>query len=840
MFKKTTLAIAIASISLSSLAQSQPEQQDAEELETIKVVGQRGMLTSAINAQREAETVSSIITNATIGNLPDQNVAEAVRRLPGVNVLDDQGEGRFISVRGLDPELNVATLNGVRLPAPEGDTRAVALDVIPSELVESIEVIKTLIPEMDADTIGATIRINTLSANNREDFINAEVIASYNDLNEEYSPEYGIDFSKKLSEKLAVAGGFKISKRKTATDNLEMDGWSETDDSVVYADAVEYRDYDVERERTGISLSFDYQASEDTELYFRTLYSKFDDFENRRRLVFEMDEEPSSAAGESVTFDSADGEISVRRGLKDRFESQIIKTFELGGESDIGNDWEIEYSASYAEASENEYKTQDPTRFRRDFDEPGDLAIEFDYSNLEFSPFIASSANFDFNVPSIYELNKVELVDGEAEETETTLQFDAEKEFVLEDDAELEIKFGAKYRQKEKTVDVEIIEYSDYDEYTLADVAGTQTYSLFDLGPLPDLIKARNFNTANLGNFGDVERLVVDSQLDDYTVEEDILAMFVQAGYETDRLLLIGGFRYEQTDNQSSGNYVDADAETVESRDFDNDYSNLLASLAFKYEVSDDVVFRGGLYQSIVRPKLSALAPFLETNEDFEIEAGNPELDPYEANNFDLSIEYYFAEGAVVQAGVFYKDIDNFIVSREFGPEDEPYNGVYNGVSFEEAVIPQNGRSATVSGFEFAYNQVFESGVFLGLNYTYTDAEGELDDRTIVLPSTSEVTYNATLGYEKGAFSTRFTYSYRDDYLDELGGDALEDRWVQDQTKMDWTASYDISEQFQVFVKIANLNDTDYVAYQKGPGRARLLQYETYSWTGRVGLQVTF
>jgi TonB-dependent receptor len=249
---------------------------------------------------------------------------------------------------------------------------------------------------------------------------------------------------------------------------------------------------------------------------------------------------------------------------------------------------------------------------------------------------------------------------------------------------------------------------------------------------------------------------------------------------------------------------------------------------------------RGGVYQSLVRPKLSDLAPFLETNEDFEIEAGNPDLQPYEANNLDLSLEYYFTEGAVVQAGFFYKDINNFIVDTEYQADDAPYNGVYNGVTFSEAIIPQNGESATVKGFELAYNQAFNSGLILGLNYTYTDTKGDLGDRTIVLPSTSKTSYNATIGYEKGAFSTRFTYSFRDDYLDELGGNALEDRWVKGQTKMDWAASYDVSKKIQVFVKVANLNDTDYVAYQKGPGRSRLLQYETYSWTSRLGLEVTF
>lgn len=834
MFKKTAIALALTSASTALFAQTV----DQNDMEEVVVVGQRGMVSSAIAAQRAADTISSIVTNATIGALPDQNVAEAVRRLPGVNVLDDQGEGRFISVRGLDPELNAATLNGVRLPAPESDTRAVALDVIPSELVESIEVIKTLTPEMDADTIGATVQINTISAADREDFLQLNAVANYNDLNGDTAPEFGADFSRRLSDRVAVAGGFKVSERSTATDNLEMDGWDETAGGIVYADAIEYRDYDVQRDRLGASLTFDFVASESTDLYARFLYSKFDDFEERRRLVMEMDEEPTSGTATTAVFDSADGEISVRRGLKDRYETQNIRTFEFGGETEFDSGWEMDYSLSYAEASEHEYRTEDPTRFRRDFDGAGDLVISFDYSRLEFTPYTVLASN-GFEDASTYELNKVERVDALTEEDETVFDFDFQRDFEFTD-GEMEIKFGAKFRQKEKTGDVEIVEYSDFDAYTLDLVEGRQTYGLYDLGPLPDLNATRAFNRANRGSFGDVETLFTDSNLDDYSIEEDVMAAFVQTQYQTENLLVIGGFRFEQTDTSMVGNYVDGDAETLVVQSFENDYSNLLPSIAFKYDLAEDIVLRGGIYQSIVRPKLGKLAPRLETNEDFEIEAGNPYLQPYEATNFDLSLEYYFAPNAVVQGGVFMKDIENFIVDREYDDTDAPYSGVYNGFTFVEAVIPENGDNATVNGFELAYNQVFNSGIILGLNYTYTDAEGDLGNRTIALPSTSEVTYNATLGYENDRFSTRITYSYRDDYLDELGGAADEDRWVADQTKIDWSASYDVADNTTLFLKLANLNDTDYVAYQNFGGTPRLLQYETYSWTGKFGVTMSF
>jgi TonB-dependent receptor len=828
---KKPLALAVALACFAPSVHSQ-------ELEETIIVGQRGLITSAIAKQRDADTVSSVITNDVIGNLPDQNVAEAVRRLPGVNVLNDQGEGRFISVRGLDPELNTATVNGVQLPAPESDTRAVALDVIPSELVDSIEVIKSLTPEMDAGTLGATIRINTISATEREDFIKVNLAGSYNDLNEENSPEVGIDFSHRISDRVGIAGGFQYSNRKTSTDNIEMDGWEQTDEGIVYAEAVEYRDYDVERDRTGVSLTLDFMATENTDLYARGMYSKFDDTEFRRRLVFEMDEAPSSGTNSSATFLSDDGEISVRRGLKDRFESQEITSLELGGETRHGV-WVSDYSFSLAEASEHEYRSQDPTRFRNDFDGAGDLAVTFDYSDLELPTFDVTSATFDD--PSVYLLDKVEEIDGLAKDEETTWQYNLAREFNLANGV-LEVKAGTKLRQREKNFDVTLLVLEDYlnDGYSLADVPGRQSYGLLDLGVLPDVAAVRAFNNSNRDNFTTIEEDFVEGTLEAFSVNEDITAAYVQGRFENEQMMVIGGLRFEDTENELQGNLVDTDAEVATPQNFSNSYDNLLPSITLKYNLNEQVVLRAATYQSLVRPKLSKLAPRFEINEDGEAAFGNPYLQPYEANNLDFSAEYYFAEAAVIQAGIFFKDIDNFIVDREYDDTDAPYFGSYNGISFVEAEVPENGDSASVQGLELAYNQAFDNGMLWGINYTYTDAEGDIDDRTIPLPASSEVTWNVMAGYENDLFSARLTAAYRDEYLDELGGSADEDRYVKDHMQLDFTGNYKYSENTEFYLKLINLTDEPYIAYQKGPEADRLLQYEEYSFTAKLGMKVRF
>ncbi|MEC7534352.1 MAG: DUF2012 domain-containing protein, partial [Pseudomonadota bacterium] len=194
----------------------------------ILVIGQAANLSSALSRKKEADGVSDVLTRDAIGQFPDQNVAESLRRLPGINVLNDQGEGRFVSVRGLAPDLVSSSLNGVRLPSPESDVRSVALDVISSDIIESIEVKKTLTPDMDADTIGASVEIETTSAFDRKTrLLTVKLEGSYNDYADEVSPKGSFDFSTRLGDNVGVSGGLSYYKRTFETDNIEADDWVE-------------------------------------------------------------------------------------------------------------------------------------------------------------------------------------------------------------------------------------------------------------------------------------------------------------------------------------------------------------------------------------------------------------------------------------------------------------------------------------------------------------------------------------------------------------------------------------------------------------------------------------
>ena len=840
-------------------------QTEADERDEVVVIGQRAMLGSSLAKQRESDTIESVLTRDAIGQFPDQNVAEAVRRLPGVNVLNDQGEGRFVAVRGLDPSLNAASVNGTRISAPEADTRSVALDVIPSELIESIEIKKTLTPDMDADTIGASIEINTTKGFDRDKgFVSMKVEGAYNNLNEKVSPKAGIDFATPIGDRLGIAGGFSWNKRTFATDNIEMDGWSETDGGIVFADTVEYRDYDVIRERLGGSLSIDFKASDTTTLYARGLYTQFDDTERRTRLIFEMDEEPASGDANTATFFSDDGEIQVERDIKDRFESQNIQSYELGGQTKSGA-WTVDYKVAYTTSEEHEFRTEDPTNFRRQFEDAGELAVMFDYSNLELTTFDILTGESLFLDPSEYVFDKLEVVDGLSTDEEWTFQLDVARSFEI-DAGEFSVKAGGKARLRTKENDVQLDVFDGFDgDYSLADVAGGQTYSLAEISPLPDLDMVRAFNNANRALFelNDIDT-AFESNVADYRVDEDIYAGYVLGRLSTDRITFIAGLRMEHTKDDVSAKLVelveegatyegvvlDDDMVFVTPNGFENSYTDWLPSASLKFEAVENVLLRAGVFKSVVRPGIGKIAPrfIVEENDEDEREGefGNPELDPYRAWNFDVSAEWYFAPDGVVQVGAFYKRISDFIVDAEFDADDAPFNGVYNGISFDEAVIPVNGETATVKGLEFNYAQVLTflpgalDGFLVGFNYTYTDAEGDVFGRTIPLPAASKHNYNASLGYEKGPISLRATAAYRGEYLDELGSDAEEDRYVKSHMQIDLSAKYKLTDNLRVYAEFVNVNNEPYLAFQKGPNRDRLLQFETYSWTGKFGVKATF
>ena len=833
----------------------------------ILVVGQAANLSSALSRKKEADGVSDVLTRDAIGQFPDQNVAESLRRLPGVNVLNDQGEGRFVSVRGLDPELNSSSLNGVRLPSPESDVRSVALDVISSDIIESIEVKKSLTPDMDADTIGASVEINTTSAFDRKkDLLSVKLEGSYNDYVGKVTPKGSIDFATRIGDDFGISGGISYYKREFETDNIEAADWNEAG-GVAFAEEVEYRDYDVTRERISGTLNADGRLSDFTKIFVRGTFSQFDDHEYRRRTTLIFDEDPASGTADSAFFTDADGRIEVRRDLKDRFERQQIASQQIGIEHDDGV-WKAHLSGSWAKSSERENFSIDPIRFRSRFDGDG-VDVTMDYSDDRVPLYSVSGNTADFFDPANYKFNRLEL---------TTLSDSVDEEYAVKGDlgrsfamagGEFALQGGFKGRWRDKTYnkEVEFYEYDGPGTFSLADVLGTQTYRITDISPVASYTGASDYFRAN---FDDFELQPVDSDFDsaveDYSVSEDILAGYLLGRYDNSTLRVIGGVRFENTRNSILGNTVtlieedgtlpgggtaSEDTVIVSPVAFEKDYDSWLPSLNIRWEAQPNLILRLAGYKSLVRPKLSKLAPrfAVEQNDDDEREGefGNPALDPYRAWNFDASLEYYMNSNGALTGAVFYKDIKDYIV------DTVQRDGVFNGIAYDEAVIPINGDEAKVFGFEASFAQSLSflpsplDGLLVQANYTYTDATGtvftdgdQTDPREIPLPATARHTFNVVLGYDKGPLDIRLAGTYRDRYLDEIADEAALDRYVDNHFQLDLSAKYKLTKNIKLFYEWVNINNAKYYAYNNFGGQRNPYQFEEYSWTMKGGVRVTF
>ena len=824
---------------------------DLEVADNILVIGQRGQLTSAINRQRAADGLVSVLAADSVDRLPDENVAEAARRISGVSVLNDQGEGRFVSIRGIDPNLNTTTVNGVRLPSPESDNRQVPLDVIDSDVLASIVISKSLTPDMPGDTIGGNIEIETLSGLDQDSrLFQISARGIYADIVEDYGYRGSVTFADNFMDgRLGLAFSLSNQKREFGSDNAEVDGGWETGESVLYPGEFELRNYDLTRERTSIVFNLDFDASESTNLYLRTTYSDFSDQEYRSRVENKFEDPDFDAvrsSGGGAFFDPSSGdEFEVDRDIKDRLEEQTIYAIAAGGET-ISGLWTLDYQIAYAFAEESEPNRLD-TGFRAKFD-TGVFGVNVNDLMLPqviFGDAASEAAYFD---PSNYEFDDAELVNGVAEDEEWSFELNARRDTRFGQHYG-HIQGGLQYRTRDKSFDASVLVYGGYDDgsgndLTLASFAQSIDYALAtDFGPAPDPFAVRDFFNANRANFelDDTDTLFASAG-DDYSASEDVLSGYLLGSVDINALRIVAGVRVENTEFETRGNQIDEDTETVTAVSASNDYTDILPSVNLRYEASERMVLRGAYYASISRPNLAQTAPRIVIDDDDEAEAGNPDLDRQQAHNFDAAIEYYPNRDSVISGGIFYKSIDNLIASFV---DTNP--GPINGAPINELTTFANIEEADLLGLELNYQQALTQlpsvlqHLVIGANYTYVDSEATLPDgRTVTLPLQSQNIYNLILGYDDGRLDLRAAVSYRDAYIDELGDAANEDRVVLDHTQLDLSARYNVTDALRLYFDAKNVFDEPFRAAFRDGGRELNSQYEEYGWQLQFGFRYAF
>ena len=830
-FTVSALAIAIASERLSAA-----DAAATGATEHVEVVGQAASIDQALKEQRNSDNIESVVHADGVAQLPDANVAEAVQRLPGISVERDQGEGRFVSVRGLGPDLNSVTINGTLVPSPQSARRAVALDVLPSELVQSLSVIKTLTPDMDANSLGGTVDVQSLSAFDHKGlFYTGTSEAGYNQNTHQTSPKFSGAISDRFSlgdgiDNFGVAAALSWNKRDFGSDNVETGGaWDFNDGARL--NSFEQRVYDISRERTGGGLNFDYKPDDDTQLYLRTLYSRFKDSETRNSTSLEFDK--PQAAGEL-------GKAKAKRKLKQREETQEIQSYVFGGERMLGL-WTLSGQAGYSTSSE---------------DSPGHIAGATFKGNSSFPnsgfydtekprPIIGAG----FYDPSNFTLDKVDWEEQDTRDTEKNLRLDLARDYDVEGYAS-QVKFGGKVSRRNKDNDLNAWVYKDFDDAGFNDAQlnmtpfdkGNVHYQLGQFGPgisggaIKDLIGG-----LNPGDYYDEQ----ESRANDFKMREDINAAYVMNTVDIDDWRFIAGMRYEGTEFEAKGTGVRDGA--FEAQDTQRDYHHWLPGLHARYQLDKNTQLRAAWTNAVVRPTFGQLAPGFVIDDD-EASFGNPNLKPLESSNFDLGIEHYMGQAGTVSAFLFYKDIKNFVYNNDLAGSGE-------WVDFTEAHTYANGDSAKLYGLELAYSQKFDwlpapwNGLLLGANTTFSRSSASIEGfdpgtgrnrkRDIDLPNQSDTVGNLMLGWEDDTLSLRLSANYKSQYLYELAGisDKAHDLHVDAQTFVDFSARYSLTKNLQVSFEAQNLTDQPYFVYS---GHRRYNnQYEEYGPTYSLGLTFT-
>ena len=826
---------------------------DVRYLDNILVVGSSAAQAGAINQQRASDALISVIDSDGLGNFPDTTVADSLARVAGLSIENDQGEGRYVSIRGINTDLISATINGVRTPSPE-DRRGVLLDGVPSDLLDGIEVQKSLTPDVDADTIGGVINLKTISAFDRDgQFVRAKVEGSYNEIAEELSPKATLTYSNVFGDKLGIAASVNFQSLAIEAHNNEVGEWEFDDDLGAYYpnDDYEMRWYDLTRERLGLVFNVDYRATENTELYLRTLFNQYKDDEVRNKFEFrDLAEEGVSVDGNNYNFNFAEVDAEVRQ----REEERKIQTYALGGQT-IAGAWTVDYEVSYAYAEEDDSNNHD-VAFRSD-DMDGDAIIVWDNSTPEKPRLTGAGVDFVYD-PSTYEMDAFEQEFTVNEDTEWAYKLDLENESSI-GNTPVTWKMGVKVRDREKIRDQNLLIW-ERDDVLMSDyITDNSRISGWRMNNPMFQWPSAGLTNALRGTFTDDELdedgTNFDSLSEDYTIEEMILAGYGMGTFQFDNLTVVAGVRVEATDVTATGNifFEGDDPENVEIRKYEDDYTHVLPSVNLKYNFSENLIGRAAYYASIVRPAFGEMRPTIALNDDRdEAELGNPALDPYEADNFDLSIEYYPTKLSVLSAGVFYKEISNPIFGANYDIDDVPGSVDLSLLpdTVEEVFTYVNGENATVKGIELNYVQQldfigdFWEGFLVSANVTIARSEASVPDeedplltRDVPMLKQNDLIWNASIGYDRGPWDLRISANFRDDYLDELFGANI-DRYTSDHLSVEASAKYDVNDNLQVFVEGKNL--TDEPEYYYFGSENRLSQYDEYGARYVIGARLTY
>ena len=811
----------------------------SRELNEVVVTGVFSGQQRAINAQKNNINITNVVSADQIGKFPDSNIGDALKRISGINVQYDQGEARFGQVRGTPAEFSSVTINGSRLPSAEGDIRNVQLDLIPSDMIQTIEVSKTLMPDQDGDAIGGSINLVTKNSPHRFT-VGAVAGTGYNWISRKAQMNFGLTLGNRFfNDRFGVMLAASYNNAPAGSYNTEFI-WEKDDDGKIYVNDYQIRQYYVTRERQSYSLSLDWKFNDFNKVWFKGIFNNRNDWENRYRTTLK----------DITSEGKADVRVQTKGGSGDernaRLERQRTMDFTLGGENRLGilgMDWKLGYARA-TEKRPNERYIDYRLKSQR---------FSFDLSNPR-EPFATPDEGYTMTLNDDFSLKEL----TQQQEDIVEQDFKAALDFKARLSERSKIKFGCKFVNKTKDKEIDYYEYTPLDKKAFnADALAHTTDQSTDRFMPSSKYQAGTFvdkkflGSLNLDDSNLFEREQIEEELaGNFHARENVASGYVRIDSRlSDNLNFMGGLRVENTSLRYIGrNYDDESNSVSKTKPETSNYINFLPSLLLKWDINKDFMLRAGYNQSISRPKYSALVPGMNIKRgDNEIRIGNPGLKATTSHNIDLNAEYYWKSIGLVSAGIFYKRIEGFIV------DEVAYNKEYQGTVWTKFTQPKNGGNANLFGVEMAWQRDFSfitpAMKCLGLyaTYTYTHSritdfnfEGRENEKGLSLPGSPEHTANLSLYFDKCGFSARASFNYASAFIDEMGASSFYDRYYDAVKYLDLNVSYTFGRKTKITV-YADCNNllNQPLRYYQG-SKDYTMQQEYYGVKLNGGVKVTF
>jgi len=756
----------------------------------------------AINRERTADNIVNVMTSDVITALPNANIADVVGRLPGVTLERDEGEGKYIQVRSMEPRLTNATIDGVNVPSPEPGVREIKFDAMPADLVESVEVNKTLQANLDGDGIGGSVNIVTKTAGDRPTMaLSGGGGASTIDGGRNVyigSGTVGKRWGSDNRWGALIGGSYDWNGR--GIDDIEPvpDVATLANNSTIrYFDTQDIRQYRYKRSRWGLTGSLDYKLGEGSDIYLRGIYSDFKDYGDKWVYTLTDNTPGISLLGSNGCSGGTCGAGVPAFSTSNRVPDFSIGSLLLGGKHELSSAW-IAWDVSVSRAQQ----------VHSGGDEGADFAVNSTYNNLypngsscQFSPSLTSKLYLpqwtpncysEAYSPANYDLGDINTSFGKS--PQLNLQFTGAigKRYHIGNHLSA-IEVGGKFRNAHKFDDSYSPDYVPNGSLPMTQFLGSYFnsnyyYNYYPAGPTTDWGKLTSYLNSNPSAFT-LQPGTTGVNVGNFDYVEKVSAGYVMNTIDFSRIRLVAGVRFEGTNlftaTPNFGDCGDTTAGCTAQQTADNDflgnstknssYLKVLPSASVRFDLGHDTDVRVVYSRALSRPDPEDIAQALTVTikqMPYTESLGNPNLIAETANNYDVLMEHYLHSFGMIQGGLFYKQLYNPIVSQltrreAYSPfPSDPGNypvGTWN------ITQPINAGSGWIAGAEFAYIQNFTSlpgilgGLGLSANYAYTDSRakdlpGRLDSPRLLRQTPN--TFNIGPTFERGRVSIRMGMSF--------------------------------------------------------------------------------